>query len=79
MPRAATLKLVDHTKNRLRLYRMTVCTTLFGETCLRIEWGRLGRRLRARSEFFPTPLELEQRFSELLELRHRHGYVQAEA
>lgn len=77
MRSSATLKLVDETKNRLRLYRMTICTTLFGEECLFVEWGRQGRRLRARSEYFATALELEQRFSELLELRLSHGYTEA--
>jgi len=47
------LRLVDPTRNCRRIYGLTECRTLFGEMCLRIQWGRIGRRrIRERSETF---------------------------
>ena len=77
MPPPTTFKRTDLSKNLFRLYRMTPCTTLFGELCLRIEWGRQGRRLRARSEIFQSTLELERRLLQLVKVRKQHGYVAA--
>jgi predicted DNA-binding WGR domain protein len=69
------LRLINPRANKFRLYGITECTTLFGEPCLRIVWGRIGhRRLRERSETFATRAELEQRRSELLARRRHHGY-----
>jgi predicted DNA-binding WGR domain protein len=70
------LRLVDPSKNRFRIYGLTECTTLFGELCLRIVWGRIGnRRPRERSEVFTDRAALERRREELLGRRRRHGYV----
>jgi predicted DNA-binding WGR domain protein len=70
------LRLVDPSRNRFRVYGLTVCRTLFGEPCLRIVWGRLGnRRLRERSETFESRETLERRREELLTRRRRHQYV----
>jgi predicted DNA-binding WGR domain protein len=75
-PADIELRLVDCARNRLRLYGVTECRTLFGELCLRVQWGRIGhRRLRERSETFSDARALEQRRSELLGRRRRHGYV----
>jgi predicted DNA-binding WGR domain protein len=69
------LRLIDPDRNKFRVYGLTPCRTLFGEVCLRIQWGRLGhRKLRERSEIFPDESSLRRRRSELLELRRRHGY-----
>jgi len=70
------LRLVDPAKNRLRIYGLTECRTLFGELCLRIVWGRIGnRRPRERTEVFEDRGALERRREELLGRRRRHGYV----
>lgn len=75
-PADIELRLVDRARNRLRLYGITECRTLFGELCLRVQWGRIGhRRLRERSETFSDARALEQRRRELLGRRRRHGYV----
>jgi predicted DNA-binding WGR domain protein len=69
------LRLIDPARNAFRLYGLTACKTLFGEPCLRIQWGRIGnRRVRERSETFADPHALEQRRQELLVRRHQHGY-----
>jgi predicted DNA-binding WGR domain protein len=70
------LRLIDPARNRFRRYGLTECRTLFGESCLRIQWGRVGhRRLRERCELFPSDLALRQRCEELLALRASHGYL----
>jgi predicted DNA-binding WGR domain protein len=46
------LRMVDPARNRFRLYGLTECRTLFGEPCLIIGWGRIGHRLRRRTEVF---------------------------
>jgi predicted DNA-binding WGR domain protein len=69
------LRQIDQAKKRARLYRMTECKDLFGEICLFIEWGRIGRRLRSRLEPFPDIAAREARKRELVERRRRHGYL----
>jgi predicted DNA-binding WGR domain protein len=66
---------VDPTKNCRRGYRLHETRTLFGETALIIEWGRLGQRFRSRSEVFPSDALRAQRSKELLARRRRHGYT----
>jgi len=74
-PMDLELRLIDPARNARRLYGVTTCTTLFGEPCLRVQWGRIGnRRVRERSEVFASVDALEQRRSELLGCRERHGY-----
>jgi predicted DNA-binding WGR domain protein len=69
------LRLIDPARNAFRLYGLTACRTLFGELCLRIQWGRIGnRRVRERSETFPDRAALERRRTELLARRRQHGY-----
>jgi predicted DNA-binding WGR domain protein len=70
------LRLLDATRNRFRVYGLTVCRTRFGEPCLRIVWGRLGNRhLRERSETFGSAEALERRRDELLNRRRQQCYV----
>jgi predicted DNA-binding WGR domain protein len=74
------LRLIEPSRNAFRLYGLTVCKTLFGELCLRIQWGRIGnRRVRERSETFSAADALERRRSELLARRRQHGYRPAGA
>jgi len=69
------LRLIDPSRNAFRLYGLTACRTLFGEPCLRIQWGRIGnRRVRERSETFQDGEALEHRRAELLARRRQHGY-----
>jgi len=69
------LRLIDPKRNAFRLYGLTTTVTLFGERCLRIQWGRIGnRRVRERTETFRDDAALHRRRDELLERRRRHGY-----
>ena len=38
------LRLIERSRNAFRLYGLTACTTLFGQPCPRIQWGRIGER-----------------------------------
>ena len=69
------LRLVDPTRNRFRLYSLTECRTLFDEFALIVAWGRIGSRLRTRTEVFETREARERRRLELVGRRRRHGYV----
>jgi predicted DNA-binding WGR domain protein len=69
------LRMVDPARNRFRLYGLTETRTLFGEPCLIIGWGRIGQRLRSRTEVFADQELLEHRRNALLALRRQHGYA----
>jgi predicted DNA-binding WGR domain protein len=73
---ALELRLIDPLRNRFRIYRLGEQPTLFGEEALVVEWGRIGGRLRVRSETFAERESLSRRRRELLARRHRHGYVE---
>ncbi len=78
IPADVELRLVDPARNAFRIYGLTSCRDLFGQPCLRIQWGRLGsRRIRERCETFDRVEALEQRRNELLVRRRRHGYQAA--
>ncbi len=68
------LRLIDPERNRFRLYGMTECRSLFGELCLVLTWGRIGHRLRTRTETFVDSSVLERRRRVLIARRHRNGY-----
>jgi predicted DNA-binding WGR domain protein len=72
---AVELRQIDPARRRFRRYRITECRSLFGEPCLIIEWGGIGRRGRLRSETFESPSALGHRKRQLLARRRRHGYV----
>lgn len=69
------LKNIDPKTNRARIYRITNSRDLFGELCLLVEWGRLGRRLRSRLEPFNDDAARDKRKEELVAIRQRHGYT----
>jgi len=66
---------IDPRRNRFRKYLLSQQATLFGQMDLVIHWGRIGRRLRMRSETFGDQAALERRWDELSQLRRHHGYV----
>ena len=71
------LRQIDPARRRFRRYRITECRSLFGEPCLLIEWGGIGRPGRLRSEAVASAATLANRKRELLARRRRHGYVAA--
>jgi predicted DNA-binding WGR domain protein len=65
---------LDPSQNRFRVYAIREERTLFGEPCLVVAWGRLGRPLRERTEIFTSGGALSARRSALVALRTKHGY-----
>jgi predicted DNA-binding WGR domain protein len=74
LPADIELRLVDPAKNRRRIYGLTEGRTLFGEPCLAIAWGRIGHKLKTRTEIFGDEHSLDRRRRALLGRRHRKGY-----
>lgn len=72
-------RLIDRARQRFRLYGITEARTLFGEACLVIAWGRIGTKLRVRTETFGEGTSLERRRRELVGRRRRKGYVEVSA
>lgn len=67
------LQLIDNKRNCFRVYAISETLSLFGELCLVISWGRIGR-VRTRTEVFDTPAARDGRRAELLQRRRQHGY-----
>ncbi len=67
------LRLIDPKRNAFRVYAIAEGTTLFGERCLVIRWGRIGRA-HSRTEVFDSDFARAERREELLERRRQHGY-----
>lgn len=74
MTGAIHLRLVDRARNRSRFYGVRECETLFGELCLHITWGRIGRDGKERTEIFATESDRIKRRDVLVRLRQNHGY-----
>lgn len=68
------LRLIEPAQNRRRVWRVTEQLTLFGEVELVIEWGRIGHKLRRRTESDPSG-GIARRRAELLARRRRNGYL----
>ena len=66
---------VDPAANRARGYRVATTRTLFGEPCVKIQWGRIGQHWREKTELYPDDALCEQRVRTLVNLRTGRGYV----
>ena len=65
----------NHTKGQCRFYAISVAQTLFGETCVISEWGRIGAGGKLRHSYFADAAAAE-RFAESLKTRkERRGYA----
>ncbi|MDE5440412.1 WGR domain-containing protein [Bradyrhizobium sp. CSA207] len=51
---AIMLTRVDERRNMARYYKLDIQPTLFGESSLVREWGRIGRAGTVRIEAYPT-------------------------
>ncbi len=67
---------IDDSKNMARFYAMEVSPTLFGETCVTRNWGRIGTRGRTRLDTFATTSEAEAAMLRLQIKKSRRGYRQ---
>lgn len=70
------LEKINHVKRQQRFYELSILQTLFGEWCLRREWGRLGssggQQMR---EYFETHLDALRALQKLKQEKTRRGYA----
>ena len=70
------LERVDPTQNMARYYVLSIEPTLFGDSALVREWGRIGSMGQRRTEFFPQPTEAHLALDAWLKRKCRRGYLQ---
>jgi len=66
----------DPARNMARFYVLTIEPTLFGDTALVREWGRLGGRGRRRLDLFDGHVQAVEALESWLRRKNRRGYVQ---
>lgn len=66
----------DPARNMARFYVLTIEPTLFGDTALVREWGRLGQRGRRRLDLFDGHVQAVEALESWLRRKTRRGYVQ---
>lgn len=69
------LERVDPAENMARYYVLSVEPTLFGNSALVREWGRIGSPGRRRSQFFDQVAEARVALDTWLARKIRRGYV----
>lgn len=65
---------IEPKRNMARFYLIAIETNLFGETCLRRSWGRIGTRGRCVEEIFADAASAEQAMTALARRKQRRGY-----
>jgi len=65
---------VDATRNMARFYALTLAPTLFGETALVRNWGRIGKRGQMCLNTFASAREAEHAMARLHARKARRGY-----
>lgn len=68
------LERIDPAQNMARYYVLSIEPTLFGDSALVREWGRIGSSSRRRSEFFPQPDEAQLTLDIWLKRKRARGY-----
>ncbi|MBP1299933.1 WGR domain-containing protein [Bradyrhizobium elkanii] len=69
------LQRCDPARNMARFYVLTIEPTLFGDTALVREWGRLGQRGRRRMDLFAGRVQAIEALEAWLARKTRRGYV----
>jgi predicted DNA-binding WGR domain protein len=65
---------IDATRNMARFYRLAIEPTLFGNTCVVRNWGRIGTRGHERVDFLENETQAIALFLEILSAKRRRGY-----
>lgn len=65
---------IDESRNMKRFYVMATMPTLFGETSLLRNWGRIGRCGQMRIETFANSAEAGEALDRLARKKGRRGY-----
>ena len=69
------LQRCDPARDMARFYVLTIEPTLFGDTALVREWGRLGQRGRRRMDLFAGRVQAVEALEAWLARKTRRGYV----
>ena len=70
------LERIDPSQNMARYYVLSIEPTLFGDSALVREWGRIGSMGQRRTEFFPQPTDAHLALDAWLKRKCRRGYLQ---
>ncbi len=65
---------IDESRNMKRFYVMATMPTLFGETSLLRNWGRIGKRGQMRIDTFANAAEADEALVRLARKKGRRGY-----
>jgi predicted DNA-binding WGR domain protein len=65
---------IDESRNMRRFYVMATMPTLFGETSLLRNWGRIGKQGQMRIETFATSADAGEALDRLARKKGRRGY-----
>lgn len=74
-PHSRFLRHIDPSRNMARFYVLLLQPTLFGETSLVRQWGRIGTRGRQKVEYFETNDEAASGLSKLSARKMKRGYA----
>ncbi|WP_404406858.1 WGR domain-containing protein [Pelagibacterium halotolerans] len=72
--RSIHLRRIDPARNMRRFYSVTVQPTLFGETSIVREWGRIGYSGQMMMETFDAVSDADMAMSRLERSKRRRGY-----
>lgn len=70
------LERIDPSQNMARFYVLSIEPTLFGDSALVREWGRIGSSSQRRSELFSQQSEAHLALDAWLKRKRRRGYQQ---
>lgn len=68
---------IDPARNMARFYRLSATPSLFGDTCLVREWGRIGRPGRIRIDLYAKKEDATAARVALEQTKRRRGYRDA--
>ena len=69
------LRRIDPARNMARFYVLSIQPTLFGETSLIRNWGRIGTRGQAMMETFDENTAAGEAFARIERRKRRRGYA----
>ncbi|MBD3849140.1 MULTISPECIES: WGR domain-containing protein [Bosea] len=70
------LERIDPAQNMARYYVLSIEPTLFGDSALVREWGRIGSSGQRRSELFQQPNDAHLALDTWLKRKRQRGYQQ---
>lgn len=74
-PYHVRIQRIDPAKNMARFYAMSIEPTLFGDTSLVRNWGRIGTHGQWRVDLFAHETQAVDLFLALLRQKQRKGYA----